>query len=56
MASLFASLFRRSEQRRAYAHLMEFDDRMLRDIGITRSDLVIPSGRRTAAKRHHSHE
>ena len=39
MTSLFASLFRRSEKRRAYSDLLKFDDRMLRDIGVSRSDL-----------------
>lgn len=51
MPALFASLFRRSERRRAYSYLVEFDDRMLRDIGITRSDLLIlTSGRMRRAK------
>ena len=37
--NLFSSLFRRSEKRRTYADLLQFDDRMLRDIGVSRSDL-----------------
>ena len=34
-----SSLFRRSEKRRAYAELSQLDDHLLRDIGISRSDL-----------------
>jgi uncharacterized protein YjiS (DUF1127 family) len=36
---LFASLFRRSERRRAYTDMLRLDDHLLRDIGIARSDL-----------------
>ena len=39
MPSLFASLFRRSAKRRAYTDLLKLDDRMLRDIGVNRSDI-----------------
>ena len=39
MISLFSSLFRRSEKRRAYTDMLQMDDRMLRDIGVSRSDL-----------------
>ena len=37
--SLFSSLFRRSEKRRTYSDLLQLDDHLLRDIGVTRSDL-----------------
>jgi uncharacterized protein YjiS (DUF1127 family) len=37
--NIFTSLFRRSEKRRTFAHLIELDDRLLRDIGLNRSDL-----------------
>jgi uncharacterized protein YjiS (DUF1127 family) len=44
-----SSLFRRSEKRRAYAELARLDDHLLRDIGISRSDLHrMASGTRTA--------
>jgi uncharacterized protein YjiS (DUF1127 family) len=47
--SLLTSLFRRSEKRRAYTNLMALDDRMLRDIGLSRSDLhLMMAGNRTA--------
>ena len=39
MPSLLASLFRRSAKRRAYSDLLKLDDRMLRDIGVNRSDI-----------------
>ena len=56
--SLLTSLFRRSEKRRAYTDLMGLDDRMLRDIGLSRSDLhLMMSGNRTAHTRsHRGHE
>lgn len=56
--NLFSSLFRRSEKRRAYSNLMQLDDRMLRDIGLTRSDLhEMMQGSRTAhTRRGHDHE
>lgn len=47
--SLLTSLFRRSEKRRTYTNLMALDDRMLRDIGLSRSDLhLMMAGNRTA--------
>ena len=50
--NLFSSLFRRSEKRRTYADLLQFDDRMLRDIGVSRSDLhQMMFGSRTAHTR-----
>lgn len=50
--TMFSSLFRRSEKRRAYADLMNLDDRMLRDIGLNRSDLhLMMAGSRTAHPR-----
>lgn len=35
----FASFFRRSEKRRAHANLLQLDEHMLRDIGLTRADV-----------------
>ena len=37
--SLFTSLFRRSEKHRVYTNLLELDDRLLRDIGLSRADI-----------------
>lgn len=37
--SLLTTLLRRSEKRRMYADLMQLDDHLLRDIGLTRADL-----------------
>ncbi len=56
--SILASLFRRAEKRRAYSDLMSLDDRMLRDIGINRSDLhLMMAGSRTAhARSRRDHE
>jgi len=56
--NLFTSLFRRSEKQRSYADLMQMDDRLLRDIGLSRSDLhLMMSGNRTAhTKGHRTHE
>jgi uncharacterized protein YjiS (DUF1127 family) len=47
--NMFASLFRRAEQRRAYTSLLQLDDHLLRDIGLNRSDLhLMMSGSRSA--------
>lgn len=56
--NLFSSLFRRSEKRRTYANLMHLDDRMLRDIGLSRADVhLMMTGARTAHTRgHRAHE
>ena len=58
MTSLFSLLFRRSEKRRTYADLLQMDDRMLRDIGVSRSDLyLMMAGHRTSHTRgHRAHE
>jgi uncharacterized protein YjiS (DUF1127 family) len=37
--NILSSLLRRAEKRRAYTDLLKLDDHLLRDIGITRSDL-----------------
>ena len=51
--TLLSSLFRRPEKRRTYADLLHMDDRMLRDIGLNRSDLhLMMSGQRTSHTKH----
>jgi len=37
--NVFSSLFRRAERRKVYADLLHLDDHILRDIGLTRSDV-----------------
>ena len=56
--NILTSLFRRSEKRRAYADLMQLDDHLLRDIGVSRSDLhQMMNGTRTAhTKGNRAHE
>lgn len=56
--SYLSNLFRRSAARRSYAQLMQLDDHLLRDIGLTRSDLqAMMAGSRTAhARRTLGHE
>lgn len=47
--NILASLFRRSEKRRAYTDMLRLDDHLLRDIGVTRSDLhQMMNGARTS--------
>jgi uncharacterized protein YjiS (DUF1127 family) len=41
-----SSLFRRSERRKTYADLLQLDDHLLRDIGLSRGDIKhLASGR-----------
>lgn len=58
MAFDFSALFRRSAQRKTFSDLLKLDDHLLRDIGISRSDLhEMVSGSRTAHPRKvHGHE
>ncbi len=37
--TFLTTLLRRSEKRRMYSSLMQLDDHLLRDIGLTRADL-----------------
>ncbi|MEO6394354.1 MAG: DUF1127 domain-containing protein [Devosia sp.] len=50
--NILASFIRRSAHRKAYAELLHMDDHMLRDIGVTRSEVrELMAGARTAHKR-----
>jgi uncharacterized protein YjiS (DUF1127 family) len=51
MTNVFSSLFRRSEKRRTYTDLLQLDDRMLRDIGLSRSDIHLMSAGRTTPRK-----
>lgn len=47
--NLISSLLRRADRRRAYVNLLQLDDHLLRDIGISRTDLhQMMNGSRTA--------
>ncbi len=49
MAFDFSALFRRAERKRVLSDLMKYDDHLLRDIGLTRTDLAL-----MRANRHHT--
>ncbi len=51
--NLFASLLRRSRDRRAYGDLLQLDDRLLRDIGVTRGELLSMMASRRKSPRGH---
>jgi uncharacterized protein YjiS (DUF1127 family) len=48
MPALFASLFRNAARRRTAARLLELDDHLLNDIGVSRFDLRQGLRRRAA--------
>jgi uncharacterized protein YjiS (DUF1127 family) len=53
MPSYFSRLFRRPSQRQALAELLALDDHLLRDIGISRSDLhLLRRARRPRSRVH----
>ena len=55
--SLLSALFRRSERNRVFSSLMQLDDHLLRDIGLTRTDLALMiSGRQTLTSIARTHE
>jgi len=54
--SMLSSLFRRSDRRRTYANLLQLDDHLLRDIGLSRGDLHQMMAGRTAPPRAIAHE
>jgi len=39
MTAFFTTLLRRSARRRAYASMLQLDDHLLHDIGLSRADL-----------------
>ena len=54
MSNVFSSLFRRSGRRKIYADLLRLDDHLLRDIGLTRTDVhQMMSGRGGKVTRSH---
>lgn len=50
--SLLTSLFRRAERKKIFADLIKYDDHLLRDIGLTRSDVALMRAGRSAARAH----
>lgn len=55
--TFLSRFFGRSARRRAYADMMLLDDHLLRDIGVSRSDLALMmAGQRTAHPARRSHE
>jgi uncharacterized protein YjiS (DUF1127 family) len=46
MANVFSSLLRTAGRRKVYADLLHLDDHLLRDIGLTRSDVHTMMSRR----------
>lgn len=56
MAFSLTSMFRRSQRQRVLADLMKFDDHLLRDIGLTRTDLAVMRAGRPHASPSRGHE
>ena len=54
--SLISSLLERSARRRTFANLMQLDDHLLRDIGLSRGDVRQMMQSRTTASRVLAHE
>lgn len=54
--NLFATLVRRSDRHRAYTDLLALDDRLLRDIGVSRADVRSMMRGRNGAHRLSAHE
>lgn len=54
--NLFSTLFRRADRRRSMSALLELDDRLLADIGLSRNDLRQMSRQRPSTARAISHE
>ena len=54
--SMISTLFRRSERRKTYADLLQLDDHLLRDIGLSRGDIRQMARGRAAPSRAVTHE
>ena len=54
--NIFASLFRTRERRRTYSDMMQLDEHLLRDIGVTRSDLFSLVNDQRARRKTRDHE
>lgn len=54
--SILSTMFRRAERKRTYANLMQLDDHLLRDIGLSRGDLRQMMAGRSAPSRALAHE
>ena len=54
--NLLATLFQRSARNRGYNHLLQLDDRLLNDIGLSRADIHQAIKRRTTTPRSFAHE
>jgi uncharacterized protein YjiS (DUF1127 family) len=51
MPNLFANIAERARRRRAYGHLLDLEDRLLADIGLSRHDVVeLRNGRKSASR------
>ena len=52
--SILTSLFRRAERKQMFSDLMKFDEHLLRDIGLTRTDIALMrAGRHNGISRAH---
>lgn len=54
--SYLSDLFRRAERKKALGDLLKLDDHLLRDIGVTRSDIADMRRRRFNASAPRDHE
>lgn len=53
MPNYLTTWFRRAERNRTLSDLLKLDDHLLRDIGLTRTDIsAMRSGRRHASRAH----
>ena len=50
-ANLFSAITERARRRRAYVHLLDLEDRLLADIGLSRHDVVEMRNGRKASSR-----
>lgn len=56
MTNYLTSLFRRSERNRALGDLLKLDDHLLRDIGLTRTDVALMRAGRRNGSASRAHE